>query len=103
MSASKRSRDFCGEAGSQQVGDASRAMQDIITQVRRVSDLIGEISVATAQQNEGIEQVGGAVAQLDQVTQQSAALVEESAAAAESLSQKAQRLVKAVGSLTLAT
>ncbi|RZI85056.1 MAG: HAMP domain-containing protein [Rubrivivax sp.] len=84
------------EAGSQQVGEAGRAMDDIVMQVRRVNDLIGEISSATQEQNQGISQIGDAVMQLDQVTQQNAALVEESAAAADSLSQQAARLVDAV-------
>ena len=71
-------------------------MTDIVAQVRRVSDLITEISAATRQQTQGIGQVGDAVTQLDRVTQQNAALVEESAAAADSLSQQAARLVEAV-------
>jgi len=85
------------QAGTQQVADAGRAMGDIVVQVRRVNDLIGEISAATLEQTQGIGQVGGAISQLDQVTQQNAALVEESAAAAESLNQQAGRLVEAVG------
>jgi len=89
------------EAGSLQVGEAGRAMDDIVVQIKRVNDLIGEISVATREQTQGIGQVGDAVAQLDQVTQQNAALVEESAAAAESLSQQAARLVATVSVFTL--
>ena len=89
------------EAGSAQVGEAGRAMDDIVAQVRRVNDLIAEISSATQEQTQGIGQVGDAVSQLDQVTQQNAALVEESAAAAESLSQQAARLVDAVSIFTL--
>jgi methyl-accepting chemotaxis protein len=84
------------EAGNQQVGEAGRAMKDIVAQVKRVNDLIAEISAATVEQTQGIGQVGDAVNQLDQVTQQNAALVEESAAAAESLNQQAARLVDAV-------
>jgi len=84
------------EAGSRLVGDAGTTMEDIVTQVRKVSDLIGEISAATVEQTTGIGQVSGAVTQLDQVTQQNAALVEESAAAADSLSRQAARLVEAV-------
>jgi methyl-accepting chemotaxis protein len=60
-----------------------------------VSDLIGEISAAAAEQSRGIEQVGQAVSHLDQTTQQNAALVEQSAAAAESLKQQAERLAHA--------
>ena len=89
------------EAGSLQVGEAGRAMNDIVSQVKRVNDLIGEISSATHEQTQGIGQVGDAVNQLDQVTQQNAALVEESAAAAESLNQQAARLVEAVSIFTL--
>jgi methyl-accepting chemotaxis protein len=85
------------QAGTEQVAAAGRAMDDLVAQVRRVNDLIGEISAATLEQTQGIGQVGNAVSQLDQVTQQNAALVEESAAAAESLSQQAVRLVEAVG------
>ncbi len=84
------------EAGSQQAGNAGRTMESIVAQVRRVSDLIGQISTATHEQTRGISQVSEAVTQLDQVTQQNAALVEESAAAAESLNQQAAQLVEAV-------
>ncbi|MFL6696821.1 MAG: methyl-accepting chemotaxis protein [Vitreoscilla sp.] len=90
------------QAGTEQVAEAGRAMNDIVAQVRRVNDLIAEISAATLEQTQGIGQVGDAVSQLDQVTQQNAALVEESAAAAESLSQQAVRLVEAVGVFRLA-
>ncbi len=84
------------EVGTQLVDDAGRTMQDIVDQVRRVSELIGEISHATGEQTSGISQVGDAITQLDQVTQQNAALVEQSAAAADSLSQQARNLVQAV-------
>jgi len=87
--------------GTQLVTDAGHAMDDIVKQVQHVSQLIGDISNATAEQTTGIGQVGDAMAQLDQVTQQNAALVEESAAAAESLNQQAARLVEAVGSFKL--
>jgi len=84
------------EAGSRLVGDAGTTMDDIVMQVRKVADLIGEISSATVEQTSGIGQVSGAVSQLDHVTQQNAALVEESAAAADSLKHQAQKLVDAV-------
>ena len=84
------------EIGSRQVGDAGRTMDDIVTQVKRVNDLISDISAATLEQSTGIGQVGNAVMQLDQVTQQNAALVEQSAAAAESLKDQAQRLAQVV-------
>ena len=70
-------------------------------QVNRIADLVGEISAATDEQSTGIGQVGAAVSQLDQVTQQNAALVEEAAAAADSLSQQAAQLVQAVGRFRL--
>jgi methyl-accepting chemotaxis protein len=84
------------ETGTQLVGDAGRTMDDIVAQVRKVNDLIGEISSASGEQTSGIGQINDAVTQLDQVTQQNAALVEESAAAAESLKNQAQRLAEAV-------
>ncbi|NRF68937.1 MCP four helix bundle domain-containing protein [Aquincola sp. S2] len=84
------------ELGSAQAGSAGQAMGDIVAQVRRVDDLIAEITAATLEQSTGLGQVGTAIGQLDEVTQQNAALVEESAAAAESLRQQAQRLVEAV-------
>jgi len=90
------------ETGSRQVDDAGRTMEDIVTQVRRVSDLIAEISTATTEQSGGLGQVGDAVSQLDRVTQQNAALVEQSASAAESLKQQAARLVDAVSAFKIA-
>ena len=84
------------ETGSQQVSAAGNAMQEIVTQVRKVNDLIGEIASAVQEQSSGIGQVNQAVTQMDQVTQQNAALVEESAAAASSLAQQAQRLAESV-------
>ncbi|MBN9461761.1 MAG: MCP four helix bundle domain-containing protein [Burkholderiales bacterium] len=84
------------EAGSRLVDDAGRSMDDIVKQVKRVTDLIGEISSASLQQASGIGQIGDAVTQLDQVTQQNAALVEESAAASDSLKQQASRLAELV-------
>ena len=85
------------EAGSRLADEAGRSMADLVSQVRRVSDLIGEISAATSEQTSGLGQVCTAVSQLDQVTQQNAALVEESAAAAESMKGQALRLAEAVG------
>jgi methyl-accepting chemotaxis protein len=84
------------EAGSRQVGDAGKSMEDIVSQVKRVNGMITEISAATHEQSIGIGQVGTAVQQLDEVTQQNAALVEQSAAAAESLRTQAAKLVEAV-------
>jgi aerotaxis receptor len=84
------------EQGSKLVDDAGRTMDDIVSQVKRVSDLIGEISSATIEQSSGITQVGKAVAHLDQITQQNAALVEQGTAASQSLQQQAAHLVEAV-------
>ena len=89
------------ETGTKLVGDAGRTMTDIVSQVRRVSDMISEISTAAAEQTQGIGQVGEAVTQLDQVTQQNAALVEELAAAAGSLKSRSAELVGSVASFRL--
>ncbi|HYF60091.1 MAG TPA: methyl-accepting chemotaxis protein [Burkholderiaceae bacterium] len=82
--------------GERLVAEAGRAVEDIVAQIRRVTDLVAEISAASQEQSQGISQVGDAVAQLDRVTQQNAALVEESAAAAQSLRDQAAQLVAAV-------
>ena len=71
-------------------------MTDIVQQAQRVASLIAEISTATAEQTDGIAQVGEAVAHLDRSTQQNAALVEQSAAAAQTLKQQAAQLAQAV-------
>ncbi len=84
------------ENGSKLVTSAGKTMGEIVNQVRRVSDLIGEISAASVEQSSGIGQIGDAVNQLDQVTQPNAALVEESAAAAESLKHQATQLAQTV-------
>ena len=83
--------------GSALVDQAGQTMADVVGSIRRVTDIVAEISAASVQQSTGVSQVGEAVSQMDQVTQQNAALVEESAAAAESLKQQAQTLVEAVG------
>ena len=85
------------EAGSALVGSAGETMADIVNQVKRVSDLITEMDAASREQKLGISQVSEAVNQIDQVTQQNAALVEESAAAAESLRHQATRMTEVVG------
>ena len=84
------------ESGSALVTQAGATMKDIVTSVEHVSDIIGEITNATAEQSTGIGQVNVAVSQLDQMTQQNAALVEESTAAAESLKEQAKRLSEVV-------
>ena len=90
------------QVGTRLVGDARTSMDDIVVQVKRVSDLISEIGAATIEQTTGIGQVSTAVSQLDQATQQNAALVEESAAAADSLKQQASKLAEVVGVFKLA-
>jgi methyl-accepting chemotaxis protein len=84
------------QAGGTLVGRAGEAIADIVRQVQRVDGIVAEISAASGEQSQGIDQIGTAVAQLDQVTQQNAALVEESAAAAESLKHQAAGLAEAV-------
>ncbi|MFT3820225.1 MAG: methyl-accepting chemotaxis protein [Rubrivivax sp.] len=81
------------ESGARLVGEAGSTMGEIVGSVQRVTDIIGEISSAAEEQSRGIGSVNDAVTQLDQATQQNAALVEESAAAAESLTDQARALV----------
>jgi len=76
------------ESGSRQVTEAGKTMQDLVVQVRRVTDLLGEIASATMEQNSGIGLVNNSVSQLDQMTQQNAALVEQSAAEEASMSKQ---------------
>ncbi|WAL84621.1 methyl-accepting chemotaxis protein [Pandoraea sp. XJJ-1] len=84
------------EDGSAQVRDAGRTMAEIVQAVQRVTDIMGEISAASSEQSGGIEQVNTAVMQMDQVTQQNAALVEQATAAAGSLEDQARYLRDAV-------
>ena len=84
------------DSGSRLVADAGQTMTEVVSQVKRVSDLIAEITAASKEQTIGISQVGQAVNQLDEMTQQNAAMVEQSSAAANSMSDQAQRLVDAV-------
>ncbi|MGR9578289.1 methyl-accepting chemotaxis protein [Pandoraea sputorum] len=84
------------ENGSSLVAQAGKTMDEIVQAVQRVTDIMGEISAASAEQSSGIEQVNRAVTQMDEVTQQNAALVEEAAAAAGSLEDQAHRLRDAV-------
>ncbi|MCO5396629.1 methyl-accepting chemotaxis protein [Ralstonia soli] len=87
--------------GSALVDSAGATMADVVAAVKRVSDIMVEISAASDEQSAGIEQVNQAVNQMDQVTQQNAALVEEAAAAAESLTEQAKQLNEAVGAFRL--
>ncbi len=84
------------ESGVRQVNDAGASMEEIVSQVQRVSQMINELSDASASQSVGIRQIGDSVTHLDQVTQQNAALVEQSAAAAESLKGQAAKLAELV-------
>ena len=106
--AAKEIKDLIGASvekvqdGSKLVADAGKTMTEIVSSVQRVSDIIGEITAAATEQSDGIGQVNGSVAQLDQMTQQNAALVEQSAAAAESLKEQAAQLASVVGTFRLA-
>ena len=84
------------EHGTALVDRAGETMTEIVTSIARVTDIMGEISAASTEQSTGVNQIGEAIAQMDQATQQNAALVEESAAAAESLRDQAHQLVEAV-------
>jgi methyl-accepting chemotaxis protein len=78
------------------VDKAGNTMNEVVAAIRRVTDIMGEISAASSEQSAGVAQVGEAVTQMDQATQQNAALVEEMAAAASGLNSQAQDLVQAV-------
>jgi len=91
------------ENGTSQVNEAGQTMEEIVTSIKRVTDIMAEISAASVEQSSGIEQVNQAVTQMDEVTQQNAALVEEAAAAAESLQEQAESLAQAVGVFKLDT
>jgi methyl-accepting chemotaxis protein len=82
--------------GSTLVGQAGDTMREIVGSVQRVTDIMAEITAASVEQTSGIEQINEAVLQMDQVTQQNAALVEEAAAAAEAMQDQAARLAQVV-------
>jgi methyl-accepting chemotaxis protein len=86
--------------GAKLVDQAGETMDDIVTSVRRVTDIMAEITSASIEQSSGIEQVNQAITQMDEVTQQNAALVEQAAAAAESLEEQAAALGEAVAQFT---
>ena len=90
------------EQGTLLVDKAGATMTEVVTAIRRVTDIMGEISAASSEQSAGVGQVGEAVTQMDQATQQNAALVEEMAAAASSLNSQAGELVNAVAVFKLA-
>jgi len=83
-------------AGTDQVNAAGHTIDDVVAQVRKVADLIGEITASSSEQNDGVNQINMAVTQLDHATQQNAALVEQTAAAAESLRNQATLLNQSV-------
>ena len=85
------------EQGTALVDQAGETMTEVVSSIRRVTDIMGEISAASHEQANGVAQIGEAVQQMDQVTQQNAALVEEMAAAASSLKSQAGELVQTVG------
>ena len=90
------------DAGSRQVDQAGATMSEIVTAVKRVTDIMSKIAAASSGQSAGIEQVNRAIIQMDEVTQQNAALVEEAAAATESMQEQANGLYAAMGIFKLA-
>jgi methyl-accepting chemotaxis protein len=85
------------DTGARLVSDAGQTMQEIVSAIQRVNDMMAEITASAAEQRDGIGQVNQAVTQLDNMTQQNAALVEQSAAAAASLRSQAEQLARVVG------
>ena len=90
-------------AGTSLVQQAGTTMDEVVTSVRRVTDIMGEITSASREQSIGIDQVNEAISQMDQVTQQNAALVEEAAAAAASMQEQAAQLAQVAASFRLGT
>jgi len=89
------------EQGTAMVDKAGETMTEVVSSIRRVTDIMGEISAASTEQSAGVAQVGEAVTHIDQATQQNAALVEEMAAAATGLKSQAQQLVQVVSTFKL--
>jgi len=87
--------------GTALVDQAGLTMTEVVSSIKRVTDIMGEISAASTEQSAGVAKVGAAIGQMDQATQQNAALVEQSAAAAESMKVQAQQLVQAVAAFKL--
>ena len=90
------------DAGSRQVAEAGKTMEEIVESVKRVNGLIAEISAASQEQSQSLTQVSDTVQQLEKVTQQNAAMVEQATAASSSLEEQAESLTRAVGSFKLA-
>jgi methyl-accepting chemotaxis protein len=105
--AAKEIKELIGDSvdktttGSRLVDQAGETMAEIVTSVKRVTDIMAAIAAASEQQGSGIEQVNEAITQMDKVTQQNAALVEEIAASAEALEERSQSLVALVGVFTI--
>ena len=91
------------ETGARLVAEAGSTMREIVANVGRVTDIIGEITTASVEQTAGIEQINRAIAQMDQVTQQNAALVEEAAAASAALEDQSGALAKVVSVFQLSS
>lgn len=91
------------EVGAKLVDQAGATMQEIVDSVKRVTDIMSEITAASVEQTDGIEQINQAITQMDEVTQQNAALVEEAAAAAQSLQDQAANLSQVVSVFNLGT
>ena len=89
------------QEGSNLVNQSGHTLEEIVSSVKKVADIIAEISAASQEQSAGIEQVNKAIMQMDQITQQNAALVEEAAAASQAMSQQAMELREVVGQFTL--
>ncbi|MBU8541071.1 methyl-accepting chemotaxis protein [Falsiroseomonas tokyonensis] len=89
------------DSGSKLVASAGQTMEEIVTSVKRVTDIMAEISAASQEQSTGIEQVNVAVSQMDKITQQNAALVEEAAAAAKSMEEQTEQLSAMVAGFVL--
>ncbi|WP_345817294.1 methyl-accepting chemotaxis protein (plasmid) [Paraburkholderia sp. PREW-6R] len=106
-SAAKEIKDLIGHsvervrAGSALVGEAGTTISEVVVSVKRVTDLMGEITAASSEQHTGIEQVNQAVMQMDEVTQQNAALVEEASAAAQSMAAQSSTLKELVATFRL--
>ncbi|WP_305977488.1 methyl-accepting chemotaxis protein [Rheinheimera baltica] len=87
--------------GNELVGKSGNTMKEIVTSIKRVNDIMAEIAAASSEQSAGLDEVGKAVTQMDEMTQQNAALVEEAAAAAESLLSQSEQLAANVARFTL--
>ncbi|WP_423244844.1 methyl-accepting chemotaxis protein [Erwinia persicina] len=84
------------DEGGRQVAKAGMTMDEVLTSVKNVTGIISEITIASAEQSSGIDEINRAITQMDQVTQQNAALVNESAAAAQSMQEQAEQLSLAI-------